>query len=82
MRWNSRVGATRWIERIAGLHSESVIQDVDIPLARAGEFFEFYAREIGLWPQWVCPIGPRRARGASRCTRCGRTGTSISGSGT
>jgi len=22
MRWNSRVGATRWIERLAGLHSD------------------------------------------------------------
>jgi FAD/FMN-containing dehydrogenase len=66
MRWNSRVGATRWIERLAGLHSESVIQDVDIPLARAGEFFEFYAREIGLWPQWICPIGP--APGSGRFT--------------
>jgi FAD/FMN-containing dehydrogenase len=58
MRWNSRVGLTRKLERLAGLHSESIIQDVDIPLERAGEFLEFYAREIGLWPQWICPIGP------------------------
>ena len=57
MRWNSRAGLTKRIERVLGLHSESVIQDVDIPLARAAEFFEFYAREIALWPQWVCPIG-------------------------
>ena len=59
MRWNSRVGATKKLERVLGLHSESVIQDVDIPLARAAEFLEFYAGEIGLWPQWVCPIGPQ-----------------------
>lgn len=59
MRWNSRVGATKKIERVLGLHSESVIQDVDIPLACAAEFLEFYAAEIGLWPQWVCPIGPQ-----------------------
>jgi len=58
MRWNSRVGATRKIERLLGLHSESVIQDVDIPIARAAEFLKFYAREIGLWPVWICPIGP------------------------
>jgi FAD/FMN-containing dehydrogenase len=63
MRWNSRVGFTRRLERVAGLHSESVIQDVDVPLAAAAEFFEFYAREIGLWPQWVCPIGPQRHSG-------------------
>lgn len=58
MRWNSRVGLTKKFERLLGLHSESVIQDVDIPLERAAEFFEFYRREIGLWPQWICPIGP------------------------
>jgi FAD/FMN-containing dehydrogenase len=58
MRWNARVGATRKLEFLLGLRSESVIQDVDIPLARAGEFLAFYAREIGLWPQWICPIGP------------------------
>ena len=57
MRWNSRAGVTKKIERVLGLHSESVIQDVDIPLARAAEFFAFYAREIALWPQWTCPIG-------------------------
>src|SRR5205823_7340894 len=38
MRWNSRVGLTRAIDRLRGRHSESVIQDVDIPIARAGEF--------------------------------------------
>jgi FAD/FMN-containing dehydrogenase len=58
MRWNSRLGLTRKAERLLGLHSESVIQDVDIPIARAAEFLQFYAREIGLWPLWICPIGP------------------------
>jgi FAD/FMN-containing dehydrogenase len=57
MRWNSRVGITKKLERLLGLHSESVIQDVDVPLARAAEFLDFYAASIGLWPQWVCPIG-------------------------
>jgi FAD/FMN-containing dehydrogenase len=57
MRWNSRAGVTKKIERVLGLHSESVIQDVDIPLTRAAEFLAFYAREIALWPQWICPIG-------------------------
>jgi FAD/FMN-containing dehydrogenase len=57
MRWNSRAGITKKVERLLRLHSESVIQDVDIPLARAAEFAEFYAREIALWPQWICPIG-------------------------
>jgi FAD/FMN-containing dehydrogenase len=62
MRWNSRVGATKKMERVLGLHSESVIQDVDIPLGRAAEFLAFYSKEIGLWPQWICPIGPQGKR--------------------
>ena len=57
MRWNSRVGVTKRIEGLLGLHSESVIQDVDIPIERAAEFLEFYSRQIQLWPTWVCPIG-------------------------
>lgn len=59
MRWNSRVGVTKKLERLLGLHSESVIQDVDIPLGRAAQFLDFYAKNIGLWPQWICPIGPQ-----------------------
>ena len=59
MHWNSRAGVTKKLERLLGLHSESVIQDVDIPLSRAAEFLSFYAREIALWPQWTCPIGPQ-----------------------
>src|SRR5688500_5542238 len=63
MRWNSRAGVTKKLERLLGLHSESVIQDVDIPIARAAEFLDFYAREIGLWPLWTCPIGQAPAGG-------------------
>jgi FAD/FMN-containing dehydrogenase len=36
-----------------------VIQDVDIPLRNAGAFLDFYAKTIGLWPMWICPIGPQ-----------------------
>jgi FAD/FMN-containing dehydrogenase len=57
MRWNSRVGLLRAVERLAGIHSESVIQDVDIPIANAPAFLEFFHRDIGILPIWVCPIG-------------------------
>jgi hypothetical protein len=62
MRWNSAAGVTKKVERLLGLHSESVIQDVDIPIARAAEFLSFYEKEIALWPQWVCPIGFQKKR--------------------
>jgi FAD/FMN-containing dehydrogenase len=64
MRWNSRWGFTRWLARLRGLRSESVIQDVDIPIARAAEFLEFFQRDIGISPVWICPIraSPRADR--------------------
>ena len=56
MRWNARWGVTRAINRIRRLHTESVIQDVDIPIERAPEFLAFFEREIGIEPAWICPI--------------------------
>jgi len=58
MRWNARWGLTRLAERLSGLHSESVIQDVDIPVDRAPEFLDFFVREIGIRPIWICPTRP------------------------
>jgi len=66
MRWNSRMGLTRAIDRVRGVHGESVIQDVDVPIEHAPGFLAFLAREIGIWPVWMCPIGPRA--NASRFT--------------
>jgi FAD/FMN-containing dehydrogenase len=56
MRWNSRWKLTHRFDGLLGLHRESVIQDVDIPLERAPEFLEFFRREIGILPVWICPI--------------------------
>jgi hypothetical protein len=33
-----------------------VIQDVDIPIQNAPEFFRFLLAEIGITPIWVCPV--------------------------
>lgn len=56
MRWNARVGVTRWLDRLAGRHPESVIQDVDIPIERAPAFLDFFLREVGILPVWICPF--------------------------
>jgi FAD/FMN-containing dehydrogenase len=56
MHWNSRWGITRRMNRLLGAHTESVIQDVDIPLANAPAFLEFFHREIGILPVWICPM--------------------------
>lgn len=55
MRWNTRVGLTRAINRLTGIHRESVIQDVDIPIEHAPEFLAFFEQTIGIRPVWICP---------------------------
>ncbi len=56
MRWNSRWKITAAWDRLRGVHAESVIQDVDIPLPRAAEFLTFLLAEVGIRPIWICPI--------------------------
>ncbi len=41
---------------------ESVIQDVDIPLASAAGFLEQFHAEVGITPVWVCPFVVRTDR--------------------
>jgi FAD/FMN-containing dehydrogenase len=56
MRWNSRWQLTKRFHRLLGIHTESIIQDVDIPLANAPAFLDFFHREIGITPIWICPF--------------------------
>ena len=56
MRWNARWHVTATVDRLRGIRSESVIQDVDIPLPRAAEFLEFLHAQVGIRPIWICPI--------------------------
>ena len=74
MRWNSRLGAARALERLRHAHVESVIQDVDIPIEQAGEFLAFFQREVGIEPVWICPVvaGPAAQRFVLYPMRAGR----------
>ncbi|MBD9666897.1 FAD-binding oxidoreductase [Variovorax sp. VRV01] len=56
MRANARWGLAKRLARWRGMHTESVIQDVDIPIAAAPAFLDFLQREIGILPVWVCPV--------------------------
>jgi hypothetical protein len=56
MRWNSHWGLTAALHRLRGGYSESVIQDVDIPVANAPAFLDWFHREIGISPVWMCPL--------------------------
>lgn len=55
MRWNSRWRLLETAERLAGYRRESIIQDVDLPLASAADFLATFMKEIGIFPVWVCP---------------------------
>jgi len=56
MRWNARWGLTARLARLRGVHTESVIQDVDLPADRAEAFLDFLLAEIGILPIWICPV--------------------------
>ena len=55
MRWNSRWRLLEHAERAAGYRRESVIQDVDLPLANAAAFLRRFIAAIGIFPIWICP---------------------------
>jgi FAD/FMN-containing dehydrogenase len=38
--------------------TETVIQDVDIPIEKAEVFLDFFQKEINITPVWICPIKP------------------------
>ena len=38
---------------------EPVVQDVEVPLAALPEFLNFFDREVGISPVWLCPLQQR-----------------------
>ena len=58
-----RHGPMRKLERLRGRPAqEHVVQDIEVTIARAAEFFDFLVREIPISPFWVCPLRPRDRR--------------------
>ena len=38
---------------------EEVVQDIEVPVDRLAEFLDFFHREVGIEPVWVCPLRQR-----------------------
>ena len=55
MRWNSRWKIMGLVNRLRRRYTESVIQDVEVPVERGAEFLDFYHDTIRFMPVWVCP---------------------------
>ena len=43
-----------------GKRFEWVLQDADLPAGAVAPFMEFFDREIGITPAWLCPMVMRR----------------------
>lgn len=54
--WPPGVQARHAWRSLIGSHVESVVQDVDVAIRDAAAFLEFFLREIGLVPVWICPF--------------------------
>jgi FAD/FMN-containing dehydrogenase len=49
------VGA--WLDRRKGHPlAERIVQDVEIPVDRLGEFLDWFDAEVGMRPVWLCPL--------------------------
>ncbi len=54
--FSTRLGAAR-----RAAPREQVVQDVEIPVGALPEFLDFFHREVGIEPVWVCPLRQRDA---------------------
>jgi FAD/FMN-containing dehydrogenase len=55
-----RYGPMQRLERLRGRPAwEHVVQDVEIPIERAADFFAFLIHEVGIAPFWLCPLHQR-----------------------
>ncbi len=58
-----RYGVVDRLDRRAGRPArERVVQDVEVPLDRCGDFLRWFDREVGLRPVWLCPLRLRGGR--------------------
>ncbi|KAK3934096.1 FAD-binding domain-containing protein [Diplogelasinospora grovesii] len=40
----------------SGVSSSVIVQDLSLPYSTAEEFISYSARELGVWPLWLCPL--------------------------
>lgn len=55
-RWKERWHLGRQADWLLRRRHETVGQNVAIPIVRAAEFLDFFHREIGILPIWICPF--------------------------
>lgn len=54
---DQRFGIADRLDRRAGRpQRERVVQDIEVPLDRIGEFLDWFDDEVGMRPVWLCPL--------------------------
>lgn len=60
--WDTKLGISKILDTIKRVPGrEKVIQDIEVPLAKVGEFLEWFDAEVGMRPVWMCPLRTRQA---------------------
>jgi FAD/FMN-containing dehydrogenase len=55
-----KYGLSARLDRLRGRATkEIVVQDVEVPLDALADFLEFFDREVGISPVWLCPLRQR-----------------------
>ena len=56
------IGVSRVLDRLTKVPGrERVIQDIEVPLDRLPEFLDWFDREVGMRPVWLCPLRTSRS---------------------
>ncbi|GAA1938001.1 FAD-binding oxidoreductase [Nocardioides marmoribigeumensis] len=53
---DQRLGIVARQDRRKGIARERVIQDVEVPVDRTGEFVRWFDEAVGMRPVWLCPL--------------------------
>jgi hypothetical protein len=54
--WEPGMKLRHFWRRVRGANHESIVQDVDVTIGKAVAFLQFFQRDIGLTPVWICPF--------------------------
>ncbi|WP_293783397.1 FAD-binding oxidoreductase [uncultured Aeromicrobium sp.] len=59
---DSKYHVSKLLDRLKGVPGrEKVIQDIEVPLERLGDFLDWFDTEVGMRPVWLCPLRTARA---------------------
>lgn len=59
---DTRYGLSKVLDRFKKVPGrEKVIQDIEVPLERMGDFLDWFDAEVGMRPVWLCPLRTAQA---------------------